>query len=236
MLRCWRSLITQGKEARLAKAAKKAKRQEEFDQCLHQAAHISNRDGGHALYKVIRSFRQAKPQERVQLRDSHGNFLTSKEEVKQLRGYSEELFGEGQDFPMTGLKGDLCITAQEVQNQLATIKVGKAVPRDCPPIVAWRSLGPQALQYIADILNHEVVSKALSTSVTSSQISWLPKPPKKPDKPESLRPIGVIAPEGKILAGLVRRRLSRHSNLPCQGSLNLDSCLVGEPKKPSAKP
>ena len=207
VLRCWRSLITQGKEARLAKAVKKAKRQEEFDQCLHQAAHISNRDGGHALYKVIRSFRQAKPQERVQLRDSHGNFLTSKEEVKQLRGYSEELFGEGQDFPMTGLKGDLCITAQEVQNQLATIKVGKAVPRDCPPIVAWRSLGPQAHQHIADILNHEVVSKALSTSVTSSQISWLPKPPKKPDKPESLRPIGVIAPEGKILAGLMRQRL-----------------------------
>ena len=207
VLRCWRSLITQGKEARLAKAAKKAKRQEEFDQCLHQAAQISNRDGGHSLYKVIRSFRQAKPQERVQLRDSHGNFLTSKEEVKQLRGYSEELFGEGQDFPMTGLQGDLCITAQEVQNQLATIKVGKAVPRDCPPIVAWRSLGPQAHQRIADILNHEVVSKALSASVTSSQISWLPKPPKKPDKPESLRPIGVIAPEGKILAGLVRRRL-----------------------------
>ena len=102
VLKCWWSLITQGKEARLAKAAKKAKRQEEFDQCLHQAAQISHRDGGHSLYKVIRSFRQAKPQERVQLRDSHGNFLTSKEEVKQLRGYSEELFGEGQDFPMTG--------------------------------------------------------------------------------------------------------------------------------------
>ena len=96
VLKCWRSLITQGKEARLAKAAKKAKRQEEFDQCLHQAAQTSHRDGGHSLYKVIRSFRQAKPQERVQLRDSHGNFLTSKEEVKQLRGYSEELFGEGQ--------------------------------------------------------------------------------------------------------------------------------------------
>ena len=65
VLRCWWSLITQGKEARLAKAAKKAKRQEEFDQCLHQAAQISHRDGGHSLYKVIRSFRQAKPQERV---------------------------------------------------------------------------------------------------------------------------------------------------------------------------
>ena len=34
-----------------------------------------------------------------------------------------------------------------------------------------------------------------------------PKIPKKPDKPASLRPIGVIAPEGKILAGLLRQRL-----------------------------
>ena len=43
--------------------------------------------------------------------------------------------------------------------------------------------------------------------MTSSCSSWLPKPPKRPDNPASLRPIGVVAPEGKILAGLVLQRL-----------------------------
>ena len=105
VLRCWRSLITQGKEARLAKAVKKAKRQEEFDQCLHQAAHISNRDGGHALYKVIRSFRQAKPQERVQLRDSHGNFLTSKEGGQATEGVFGGAVRGGPRLPYDWLKG-----------------------------------------------------------------------------------------------------------------------------------
>ena len=47
----------------------------------------------------------------------------------------------------------------------------------------------------------------MDPKITSSSISWLPKPPKKPDKPASLRPIGVIAPEGKVLAGYLRNQL-----------------------------
>ena len=62
-----------------------------------------------------------------------------------------------------------------------------------------------------------VAQGALSSSVTSSQISWLPKPPKKPDKPESLRPIGVIAPEGKILAGALRKRRKPALHAAVQG-------------------
>ena len=92
-------------------------------------------------------------------------------------------------------------------DQLRSIKVGKAVPRDCPPIVAWRSLGPEAQQHIARLLNNEAQAEHMDPKITSSSISWLPKPPKKPDKPASLRPIGVIAPEGKVLAGHLRKRL-----------------------------
>ena len=47
----------------------------------------------------------------------------------------------------------------------------------------------------------------MDPKTTSSSISWLPKPPKKPDKPASLRPIGVIAPAGKVLAGYLRKQL-----------------------------
>ena len=167
---------------------------------MEQAEAKSRRDGSHSLYKIIRQFRTCKPQERVQLRDEHGCFLSSSDEAGLLQSYSETLFGTGEDFPLTGTKGRLGISPAEVKER-------KAVPRDSPPVVAWRSLGPQAHQHAAAVLNREIEQGTLSSSVTSSQISWLPKPPKKADKPESLRPIGVIAPEGKILAGALRKRL-----------------------------
>ena len=58
---------------------------------------------------------------------------------------------------------------------------------------------------IAEIMEQDTSKEMLPTDLTSSQIAWLPKPGKNPDKPEKLRPIGVIAPEGKILAGHVRK-------------------------------
>ena len=150
----------------------------------------------------------------MQLRDEHGCFLSSSDEAGLLKSYSETLFGTGEDFPLTGMKGRLGISPAEVKEQISSIKLGKAVPRDSP---AWRSLGPQAHQHAAAVPNREIEQGTLCSSVTSSQISWLPKPPKKPDKPESLRPIGVIAPEGKILAGALRKRLKPALQTAMQG-------------------
>ena len=79
-------------------------------------------------------------------------FLNSKDEADLLKSYSESLFGAGEDFPSTGMKGRLDISPAEVKEQLSSIKVGKAVPKDSPPVVAWRSLGPHAHQHAAAVL------------------------------------------------------------------------------------
>ena len=205
--RTWAAIARQSAAARHAKRRKFEQRQQLIDEQLAQAEAKSSKDGSHSLYKVIRSFKTGKPNERVQLRDEQGRFLTMREERQALEAYSKDLFGTGEDFQLTGASGSLGITPSDVMDQLRSIKVGKAVPRDCPPIVAWRSLGPAAQQHIAQLLNQETQATSLDPKITSSSISWLPTPPKKPDKPASLRPIGVIAPEGKVLAGHVRRKL-----------------------------
>ena len=187
---------------RTAKQRKFAQRQALIDEQLRQAEAKVPRTG--ALYKVIKTFKRGRPSERVQLRDEQGRFLTATEERKALEDYSRELFGKGEDFQLDGASGELGITSSEVVEQLRSIKLGKAVPKNCPPIVAWRAIGPVAQQNVALLLNGEAQASRMAPS---SSISWLPKPPKKPDKPASLRPIGVIAPEGKILAGFVRQRL-----------------------------
>ena len=205
--RTWAAIAWQSAAARHAKRRKFEQRQKLIDEQLAQAEAKSSKDGSHSLYKVIRSFKTGKPHERVQLRDEQGRFLTAKEERKVLEEYSKDLFGTGDDFQLQGSAGSLGITPSDVTDQLRSIKLGKAVPRDCPPIVAWRSPGPVAHRHIADLLNQEAQAPSMDPKITSSSISWLPKPPKKPDKPASLRPIGVIAPEGKVLAGHLRKQL-----------------------------
>ena len=205
--RTWAVVARQSAAARHAKRRKFEQRQQLIDEQLAQAEAKSSKDGSHSLYKVIRSFKTGKPHERVLLRDEQGRFLTAKEERQVLEDYSKDLFGTGDDFQLQGSSGSLGITSSDVMDQLRSIKVGKAVPRDCPPIVAWRSLGPVAHRHIASLLNKEAQAPSMDPKITSSSISWLPKPPKKPDKPASLRPIGVIAPEGKVLAGHLRKQL-----------------------------
>ena len=205
--RTWAALARQSAEARTAKQRKFAQRQALIDEQLRQAEAKSATDGSHSLYKVIKTFKRGRPSERIQLRDEQGRFLTATKERKALEDYSCELFGKGEDFQLHGVSGELGITSSAVVEQLRSIKLGKAVPKNCPPIVAWRAIGPVAQRHVAHLLNGEAQASRMAPQITSSSISWLPKPPKKPDKPASLRPIGVIAPEGKILAGFVRQKL-----------------------------
>ena len=82
------------------------------------------------------------------------------------------LLGKGDDFQLSGLTGPLNITSTEVRTQLNFMKVGKADPNDCPPIVARRSLGPTAIQHIVELLNDEVQHQALDAGITPTDRSY----------------------------------------------------------------
>ena len=71
------------------------------------------------------------------------------------------------------------------------------------PVSVWRSCFREK---IAELLSIDSTQETLPENLTCSQIAWLPKPGQKPGKPDKLRPIGVVAPEGKILAGRTRRQ------------------------------
>ena len=67
--RTWAAVARQSATARHAKRRKFEQRQQIIDEQLVQAEAKSSKDGSHSLYKVIRSFKTGKPNERVQLRD-----------------------------------------------------------------------------------------------------------------------------------------------------------------------
>ena len=198
-------LATARTRARNSRKIKQTQKQELLDAALESALKEQQLDGGHTLYKTIKQFRKWKAEEKVQLRDSQGPFLKKSEEIRELTSYSNDLFGTGADFPSEGGTSRINSTADDVLEQLSSIKIGKAVAVHSAPISAWRSCSQNAMHRIAEIMEQDTSKEMLPTDLTSSQIAWLPKPGKNPDKPEKLRPIGIIAPEGKILAGHVRK-------------------------------
>ena len=88
--RTWAALARQSAEARTAKQRKFEQRQTLIDEQLAQAEAKSTKDGSHSLYKA---FKKGKPNERVQLRDEQGRFLTAKEERRVLEEYSKDCLG-----------------------------------------------------------------------------------------------------------------------------------------------
>ena len=160
--RTWAALARQSAEARTAKQRKFAQRQALIDEQLRQAEAKSATDGSHSLYKVVKTFKRGRPSERIQLRDEQGRFLTATEERKALEDYSCELFGKGEDFQLHGVSGELGITSSAVVEQLRSIKLGKAVPKNCPPIVAWRAIGPVAQRHVALLLNGEAQASRMA--------------------------------------------------------------------------
>ena len=60
---------------------------------------------------------------------------------------------------------------------------------------------------------------SMPTSATSADVCFIPKPGKPPSHPSSLRPLGIIRPDGKGVAGEIRVRLQStlqqyHANMP----------------------
>ena len=91
---------------------------------------------------------------------------------------------------------------------IASIKPGKAVPKGAAPAAAWKICA----QPVADALSHYCNSlqpaDTLEDGLLSADLCLIPKPGKPADKPTQLRPLGILRPDAKGLAGAARELLA----------------------------
>ena len=158
----WKSWSSARARSKNSRQVKQKQREAQLDDAVESALRENQLDGGHSLYKTIKQFKKWKPEERVQLRDQQSRFLSKSEEISEIKNYSEDLFGTGSDFPLSGEQSCISITAEDVQEQLASIKIGKAVPMDSAPISAWRSCSQNAMSRAAGILRQRRCSLLIS--------------------------------------------------------------------------
>ena len=188
---------------RVQQQRRRARQEHLLQEALQDKKHQS-----HRLSKALKKLSPWKAPERVTLRGDGGELLTATEEAEVMRDFSSRVFCKSGGLLPVQNPQRLPISSEQVLAQVKSIPIGKAVPRQSAPIAAWRSIDEEAAQCIAEKISQETGREELDTHLKDPFVSWLPKPTKAPSKPANLRPIGVLSVPAKVLAGLVRERVS----------------------------
>ena len=183
-----------------------------FQSKLAQAEDAATRGDQRTLYQIVRSLGPPSRQHFSRLRNAQGQFLTRGEEAQALVAQGKATYEQLADQPLTAqLYDSLDITDEEITLQLQATKAAKAVPGHLAPAAAWKicasCLGPLLG---ASLRHHLMQGKAglLHGDLTDAQMVMLPKAGKSPHLLENLRPIGLMGPPSKALAGALRDRMA----------------------------
>ena len=149
----------------------------------------------YVAYKVLKQLRPWQPSQKAQLKDSKGYLLSPTGELQELRKYATDV--------LAALAGH-----DHAGQAYRLIKPGKAVPKGAAPAAAWKICA----QPVAEALSHYCSSlppdETLEDGLLSADLCLIPKPGKPADKPTQLRPLGILRPDAKGLAGAAREMLA----------------------------
>ena len=113
------------------------------------------------------------------------------------------------------------LSAPLLSKHISSIRPRKAVPQNSASAAAWKLCSDSASEHLAACCNdqarkaeHSSLDSAviLSAQLKDTDLCFIPKPNKPPTKPSNLRPLGIIRPDGKGLAGACRDLLAPYTS------------------------
>ncbi|CAE7180604.1 unnamed protein product [Symbiodinium necroappetens] len=183
-----------------------------FQDKLAQAEAAAARGDQRVLNQIVRSLTPSSGRFFSRLRNEQGQFLTKEMEVQALVRQGKSTYAQYPDQPIKrNLTASLEISDQEMSEQLRSLQAAKAVPSHMAPAAAWKAcahhVGPL---FGAAFRAHLGAGRPglLRDDLTDCQMVMLPKPGKPGHLLENLRPIGLMGPPSKALAGVLRNRMT----------------------------
>ena len=161
----------------------------------------------HAAFKTFKLLKPWQPARRAQLKSDSGHILSPQEELSTLSRYAKDIFAAHPPlYPARGMLPHL--TPADLAKHIHSIKPGKAVPEGSAPAAAWRLCSHEIATAMSSYVAQTSVEEGLHEDLLNADLCLIPKPGKPPDKPSNLRPLGILRPDGKGLAGATRTALS----------------------------
>ncbi|CAE7369649.1 jockey\pol [Symbiodinium sp. CCMP2456] len=205
LFQAWFATVRYHLGAKKAKRQCKERKKLEIRGLLQQAEAAAGRGDQRSVYQVVKQLAPWAPRNRVLLKDKEGRLLTHKEENDALVSHSRALFAPQQSQPSrAGVKLPLDFPLQDVERQLQATKIGKAVPKHVAPAAARRIGAAAIAPHLKTSLSVERDSRRLPTRALDGRVDHAPS------QPAALRPIGLMYPEAKVLAALIKERLYDH--------------------------
>ena len=108
-------------------------------------------------------------------------------------------------------------TTNEVSETITSTKKSKALGSDNLTPIHLHYLGPEAIQYLTQLLNLSIMSTVIPQNWRTGRVIPLLKPGKNPEESKSYRPIALISPVTKLPEKLTLPELERQAcGLPTQ--------------------
>ena len=160
-------------------------------------------------HKTLRKLRPWEPQTRAQLQSSEGSLLTPQEELTMLETHVTKIFAKYPQlnrtvYSLPDMPGAL------LGKHIGSIRPHKAVPTGSAAAAAWKLCASTAGASLAAHLNSQAghrpcpATAALEAPLKDADMCFIPKPSKPATTPGNLRPLGIIRPDRKGLAGAWR--------------------------------
>ena len=160
-------------------------------------------------YKVLKQLRPWQPSQKAQLKDSKGYLLSPTGELQELRKYATDVFGKYPRLHDNFVELPT-LEATTLAQHIASIKPGKAVPKGAAPAASWKICAQPIAEVLAHYCSSLPLEENLDDGLLSADLCLIPKPGKPADKPTQLRPLGILRPDAKGLAGAAREMLAPH--------------------------
>ncbi|CAE7560197.1 pol [Symbiodinium sp. CCMP2592] len=146
---------------------------------------------------------------RAQLRDVSGKLMTPAEEAQVLLTFWQSVNGGTRPSGDEPNSYTFHITCGELRDALRRLQGNKAAPKHCAPHVFWS----MASEHIATFMSEQVFhdwqqgGARVPQDWASAWLVFLGKVGKIGDSPAHLRPIALLEPMGKAVAGILKDRL-----------------------------
>ena len=184
-------------------------RKQRARQFQHEVEEACRQGDAYLAHKTLRKLRPWEPRTRAQLQSSEGSLLTPQEELTMLETHVTKIFAKYPQLDRT-VHSLPDISGTLLGKHIGSIRPHKAVPTGSAPAAAWRlcasSAGASLAAHLSSQAGHRPcpATEALEAPLKDADMCFIPKPSKPATTPGNLRPLGIIRPDGKGLAGACR--------------------------------
>ena len=206
LFRGWRHVIKKDQARQLmrdgAKTARKLRLQKIYD-----AANAAERAHDHfRLYEAIRKIAPKTVHKRITLRSDNGEVLTPMQSADKLQEWFQDFY-HADPLISSHASCSWPFTQEEYAAAIQELPGDKALAPDCAPAPCWKLVSDELSETLHPHFDKWCQDARLPTQWGTGTLTFLVKPNKRGTHPNELRPIALLEPTGKIMMGLIARRI-----------------------------